>query len=90
MKKLLICCLLITNIILGQNTNDANILLQSIYAQLINNDGSLINFEYLLSFIKHLSIWAANLDSENVIRSDGEKNNWFFFSCINLKLVSFS
>ena len=53
MKKLLICCLLITNIILGQNTNDANILLQSIYAQLINNDGSLINFEYLFENDAH-------------------------------------
>ena len=47
MKHILICCFFILNTVVAQNTSQANELIDAIYTQLIENDGSMINFEYL-------------------------------------------
>ena len=48
MKNILICCLCIFNTIIAQNQNQANELIEAIYIELINNDGSMIDFEYAI------------------------------------------
>ena len=53
MKNILICCLCIFNTIIAQNQNQANELIEAIYIELINNDGSMIDFEYLFENEAH-------------------------------------
>ena len=53
MKNILICCLCIFNTIIAQNKNQANELIEAIYIELINNDGSIIDFEYLFENEAH-------------------------------------
>ena len=53
MKKLIILICFITNILNGQNSNEAEKIMNSVYDKLIQGDGSLIYFEYLFENESH-------------------------------------
>ena len=53
MKKLILLICFITNILNGQNSNEAEKIMNSVYDKLIQGDGSLINFEYLFENESH-------------------------------------
>ena len=53
MKRLIIICLFITQVIFGQNTHEASAIIDSTYNQLIKHNGSMIDFEYLFENDAH-------------------------------------
>ena len=53
MKKLILLICFITNILNGQNSIEAEKIMNSVYDKLIQGDGSLINFEYLFENESH-------------------------------------
>ena len=53
MKNILICCFFILNTVVAQKSTQANELIDAIYKQLINNSGSMIDFEYLFENEAH-------------------------------------
>ena len=53
MKNILICCFFILNTVFAQKSTQANELIDAIYKQLINNGGSMIDFEYLFENEAH-------------------------------------
>jgi len=53
MKKIIMCLCLITNLTYGQSTQESDILMTSLYEELINEHGSMIQFEYLFENDAH-------------------------------------